>query len=120
MTLSAGDLVVLPFPYTDLTSSKQRPALAVSPGWYNDGSPDALFAYVTSVEQAEEDPFSLPLTAEHLESGQLVKSSWVRTDKLFTLERTLVRKTVARLNPGVLEDVRQRVTSLVAGKQPEA
>lgn len=119
MAYAAGEVVVLPFPYTDLSSSKQRPALVVSPAWYNDEGPDALFAYVTSVEQPEDDPFSIPLTEEGLADGRLVKPSWIRTDKLFTLEQTLVRKPVAQLDEPTLALVRRLVASLVDGEQPE-
>lgn len=118
MTFEAGKLVVLPFPYTDLSSSKQRPALVVSPSWYNDASLDSLFAYVTSVEQPEADPFAFHLEDGDIAEGALVKESWIRTDKLFSLEQSLVRKTVATLDGRALEQVRRRIISLARGKDP--
>lgn len=118
MTVDAGDLVVLPSPYTDLSSAKQRPALVLSPSWYNGSRDDALFAYVTSVPRPEQDPFALPLSDRDLESGSLVKDSWVRADKLFTIDQALIRKTVARLNGSVLAAVRALACALVRGEQP--
>lgn len=41
------DLVLVPFPFTDLSSTKRRPALIVSPDIYNAGK-DVVIAYVTS------------------------------------------------------------------------
>ncbi len=41
------DIVLVPFPFTDLTSTKKRPALVVSPDDYNAGS-DLVLAFLTS------------------------------------------------------------------------
>lgn len=118
MPLAAGDVVVLPFPYTDVSSSKQRPALVGSPGGSNEEAMDGLFASVTSVEQPTTDPFALPLQDEDLSQESLVKESWIRSDKLFTIEQGLVRKTVARLDEHKLESVPERIGELIAGKDP--
>lgn len=72
MDAEAGDLVVLPFTYTDLSSSKQRPALVLSPAWYNQENEDALFAYVTSVPQDPEDRFAVHVTSQEIASGSPV------------------------------------------------
>ncbi len=44
---SCWDIVLVPFPFTDLTTSKKRPALVVSPDSYNSG-PDVIIAFITS------------------------------------------------------------------------
>lgn len=118
MRLRSGDVVVVPFPHTDLSSSKRRPALVVSPAWYNAEREDALVAYVTSVEQPPADPFSVGITNEDLSDGELVKPSWIRVDKLFMLEQSLVRKTVASLDEDTLEEVRRLAGALVRGQEP--
>ena len=43
-----GDIVLVLFPFTDLTSSKRRPALVVSPDPFNDGMQDVVLAAITS------------------------------------------------------------------------
>ncbi len=75
---------------------------------------------MTSVPQSPEDPFALHVTGQQLESGTLVKPSWVRTDKLFTTDQQLVRKAVARLDATTLGQVRRRATALVSGNRPDA
>lgn len=113
--MEAGDVVVLPFPYTDLRSRKLRPALVLSPAWYNAANEDALLAYVTSVPQ--DSPLALPLTDDELAKGSLAKASWVRADKLFTVEQPLARRTVARLAPTHLARVQDLVCDWVRGVQ---
>lgn len=116
MPLDAGDFAVLPFPYTDMASSKLRPALVLSAAWHNAANQDGLFAYVTSVPQ--DDPFAFPVTDSMLAHGALARPSWVRADKLFTIEQDLVRKAVARLAPTHLERVRDLVCDWVRGVPP--
>ena len=43
-----GDVVLVPFPFTDLTGSKQRPAVVVSSARYHDKRPDLVIMAVTS------------------------------------------------------------------------
>ena len=43
-----GDVVLVPFPFTDLTASKKRPAVVASSGAYNRQRPDIILMAVTS------------------------------------------------------------------------
>jgi len=43
-----GDIVLVPFPFTDLSSSKRRPALVISPDAFNDQTADLVVAAITS------------------------------------------------------------------------
>lgn len=48
MTFQRGDVVLIPFPFTDLTATKTRPAIVVSSAAYQRTRPDLLLAYVSS------------------------------------------------------------------------
>lgn len=111
MPLEAGDLVLVPFPHTDLTSGKKRPALVLTSAAYNASSPDAVVAYVTS--QPQEGPWSVPIADADLASGSLVKPSWVRVDRLATFDQRLVRNVAAKLRGARLEEVRARLRKLL-------
>src|SRR5256885_13254971 len=54
-----GDIVLVPFPFTDLSSSKRRPALVVSPDWFNSSNQDLVLVGITS--QIGDDPRSVLL-----------------------------------------------------------
>ena len=43
-----GDIVLVPFPFTDLTSSKKRPALVISPDSFNSQQQDLVVVAITS------------------------------------------------------------------------
>ena len=91
-----GDLLLVPFPFSDLSAAKRRPVLALTgPDSYG----DFIALPVTSRPQAEH---GLPLTTADLVQGTLPAPSWVRTDRIFTLNASLVVKTVGRVDDRVV------------------
>lgn len=103
-----GDIVLVSFPFTDLSSSKRRPALVVSPDSFNDATADLVLAAITShiVEDA-----ALTIVEEDCIDGTLPKTSALKPTKLFTLHSSLVLKKVCALRrdklDAVLDDLRQ-------------
>jgi mRNA interferase MazF len=86
-----GDLLLVPFPFSDLSAAKRRPVLAITdPDAYG----DFIALPVTSRPQAQH---GLPLVADDLVRGRLPAPSWVRTDRIVTLNSSLVIKTVGRV-----------------------
>jgi hypothetical protein len=53
------------------------------------------------------------MTDQDLESGSLVRESWVRVDRLATLDQRLIQKTVALLSQAHLERIRTRLRDLL-------
>lgn len=105
---SRGEIVLVSFPFADLSSSKRRPALVVSPDSFNQTMQDLVLAAITS--QGVEDG---PLTIEPGDciDGILPRKSIVKPAKLFTMHTTLVLKKICTLGPekvsGVLTEIRQ-------------
>jgi mRNA interferase MazF len=98
-----GDIVLVPFPFTDLTSSKRRPALVISPDSFNAQQQDLVVAAITS--QVPDITDSLVLTSQDFSSGTLPKISLVKPNKLFTIHSTLVINRVAVLKDEKIEEV---------------
>jgi mRNA interferase MazF len=91
-----GDLLLVPFPFTDLSAVKRRPVLAVTA---SDSYGDFNALPVTSRPQTEH---GLALTAADLVSGSLPTASWIRTNRVVTLNASLVVKTVGRVSDAVV------------------
>lgn len=89
MMFERGCLLLIPFPFSDLSATKRRPVLVLTEP---DGYGDFIALAVTSKQRHEH---SLPLEAPHLASGSLPVSSWVRTDRVVTLNASLVIKSIA-------------------------
>ncbi|SFC95611.1 mRNA interferase MazF [Thiohalospira halophila DSM 15071] len=91
MTGEPGSLVAIPFPYTDLSTSKRRPALVLT-------SPDEREDFlVLAVTSRETEGAAEVLETPDLEEGRLPRRSWVRVDKAFTVNSSLVQKEYGRL-----------------------
>ena len=83
-----GDIVLVPFPFTDLSSSKRRPALIVSPDWFNSSNQDLVLVAITS--QIGDDPRSVLLDEADFVGGRLPKRSMVKLAKVFTIHSALI------------------------------
>ncbi|WP_019989280.1 type II toxin-antitoxin system PemK/MazF family toxin [Rudanella lutea] len=87
-----GDLVVVHFPFTDITSTKRRPALVISNEVINQTG-DYLLMQVTS--QVKHDGLSIPLLAANYSGAPLPLTSFVRIHKIFLLNESLIVRKVA-------------------------
>ena len=76
----AGDIVVLPFPQTNLQAGKRRPALVLA------SLPDDDLVLCQITSQSRSDPYSLSLTAADFQHGRLAVDSYARVNRLFTVE----------------------------------
>ena len=99
--------MLVPFPFTDLTSSKKRPALVLSPDSFNAQQQDLVVVAITS--QLTDSKDAVLLTARDFSAGTLPKTSIVKPTKLFTLHSTLIIKKVAVLKNEKIEEVLQAV-----------
>ena len=93
VTLSPASIVIIPFPFSDLSGSKLRPALVLAATDHDDW----LLCQLTS--KAYTDPSAVQLTDSELSEGSLHKTSFARPMKLFTANADLIVKRVAILNP---------------------
>lgn len=99
MTFKRGEIVGIPFPYSDLTTRKRRPVLILTP---EDARGDFIALAITSVRTAER---AVRIEQANLSSGQLPKISWVRCDKIFTLSVSSIIKRYGTLKEEVLSSV---------------
>jgi len=92
-----GDVILVPFPFTDLTTVKQRPALVLSADWSNTSRDDCVVAAMTSQIPSKLQPDEYWLSASDLVAGGLPKPSLVRLGKFFTISKSLLRKRLGTL-----------------------
>lgn len=90
---AAGAVVLVPFPFTDLSSSKLRPAVVLA----SIERGDLVLCQVTS--NAYADARAVQLVGLDYAQGALNQISYARPGKLFTANDSLVVKQIARLTP---------------------
>ena len=100
-----GDIVVIPFPFSDLSSSKRRPALVAAKASEN----DLILAQITS--RAFCDVYSVELNLDDFASGGLRVLSNVRPNKLFTAESDIILYKIGHLKP---EKIQEAINALVS------
>jgi mRNA interferase MazF len=95
MPFEFGDVVLVPFPFTSQTASKQRPAVIVSSLAYNGVKPDIVLMAITS--QSRPNPALGDVWLRSWQAAGLVKPSAVKP-VFATLERTLVIRQLGALS----------------------
>lgn len=107
VTPTAGAVVLVPFPFSDLSDSKLRPALVLA----NSGKGDWVLCQITSKSYA--DPQAVVLKDIDFSSGSLKVISYARPGKLFTANSLLIVGQVGKLNKEAHKKVVDAIVSLL-------
>ncbi len=102
--MAKGDIVLITFPFTDLSGSKLRPAVVLS-----DNSADLTVCFITTQVHWQESTDVLLLP--NISNG-LKKQSLIRTSKISTLDRKLAKGLLGKLSPSEITDLNQKLKIL--------
>lgn len=94
-----GQVVVLPFPFSDLSATKRRPALVVAslPG------DDVILCQITSVQRT--DSYTVPIGDADFIAGSLAHLSYVRKDRIFTGDSAIITRVAGQLSQRKIDEV---------------
>jgi len=87
------EVVLLPFPYTDLSISKLRPALIISNKKLNN-SEDRICCLITSNSPKQ----GMLIEKNSFERGVLPFKSWVKPQRIFTINSKIIQKGLCKIN----------------------
>jgi mRNA interferase MazF len=113
MSFDRGDVVLVPFPFTDLTTQKQRPGLVISSKDFNDSSPDTIVLAITSQIPKDLQHSEYPLSLDEQKKGGLPKPSVVKATKVVTLSQALIRRTLGRLPEETVDQIVRKLVSII-------
>ncbi|MEK6928628.1 MAG: type II toxin-antitoxin system PemK/MazF family toxin [Nanoarchaeota archaeon] len=99
----AGNIVVVPFPFTDLSSTRKRPALVLS----NLESDDIIICEITSV--IRKDRYAVQLENKDLESGKLKINSIIRPNRIVTIHKSKINYKFGRIKDSKLQEVLEKL-----------
>ena len=102
-----GDVVVVPFPFSDLTQAKKRPALVIA-GLEGD---DLILCQITSQQIA--DKYAIPVDSEDFESGSLKQRSNVRPNRIFTADCRIILYQAGKLKHEKVNEIVERVIEIL-------
>ena len=103
--MKRGDIVLLPFPWTDLKNYTLRPALVISDDSYNKHSNDAIFLFVTTREYKDLYDLRLKKTDSSYKQTGLQAASTFRMGKLATLEQKLALRRLGYADEKLLRKI---------------
>jgi len=107
VTPAAGAVVLVPFPFSDLSQAKLRPAAVLADA----GRGDWILCQITSKPYG--DARSIALDDASFATGSLRVVSYARPGKLFTASRNLMVTQVGILKPELLEEIIEAVVGIL-------
>jgi mRNA interferase MazF len=109
MAYQFGDVVLVPFPFTDQSTTKQRPGVVVSSAAYQRERRDVILMAVTS--QVRGSGAFGELFVQDWQAARLIKPSAIKP-VIATFEQALILRTLGRLSPRDQQSLRETLTSL--------
>jgi mRNA interferase MazF len=107
-TFTKGQIILYPFPYTDLSGQKLRPCLVLS----NEMRDDILLCQITS-QRILADEFSIKLGINETENGTLSIDSLIRCNMLFTADKSYAKSIICNLTSKKYEEVCKKIHKII-------
>jgi mRNA interferase MazF len=111
MNYKQGSILLVPFPFTDLSTSKKRPVLVLSKTNDNKSTDDLLTCAITSKQK--QSAYTQRINQDNLRTGKLPIESTILISKLFSIEKSLIIKELGQLDGKTLESVKKIYCSIV-------
>ncbi|HEV8537864.1 MAG TPA: type II toxin-antitoxin system PemK/MazF family toxin [Bacteroidota bacterium] len=102
-----GDIVVVPFPFSDLTQSKRRPALVLA----SLEGDDVILCQITS--KTMKDSYAIGIDEKDFVTGGLNQSSNVRPNRIFTADNRIILYRAGSLKQEKLTEVVEKVIQII-------
>ena len=102
-----GDIVVIPFPFSDLSGNKRRPAIVLA----DLQGDDIILCQVTS--QQSRDKYAIYLPLNKIEVGSLPTDSFIRPTRIFTADKNIILRKTGRITNSLMEEVISTIKSIL-------
>ena len=102
-----GDVVVVPFPFSDLSQSKRRPALVVA----DLEGDDIILCQITS--QFNKDSYIITIRDEDFKQGNLRQISNIRPNRIFTADKSIIIYKVGTLKKNIIGTIINKIIEII-------
>ena len=103
-----GDIVLFPFPYTDLSNRKIRPCLVLS----EEMNEDVILCQITS-KNINKDQCVVEINKDETIDGSLMIDSYVRTNMIFTAIKNQIHKKLCSVNNKRYEEITNMINKIM-------
>lgn len=104
-----GDVIVVPFPFSDLTLAKRRPALVIA----ELKGDDLILCQITS--QWIKDEYAIPMDEADFAEGTLKQRSYIRPNRIFTADSSIILYKVGRLKQKKIAEAVEKIVYILRG-----
>ena len=108
---SQRDIVLIPFPFSDLSQNKFRPAIVMSNNRYNRKFHDFIAIPLTSNPNTRNH--TVIITNKEMETGNIPIDSVAKADKVFSLEQKIITRVFGQLRQDVFDRVSEELIKLI-------
>lgn len=109
-----GDIVLVPFPFTDFSTLKQRPALVISSNSFNRSREDVILVAITSQIHSAAKGGNYSIKGSEQKRSGLLGEGVVLVGKIITIDQRLVRDRIGTLSPKILEEISGRILKIIS------
>jgi|SRR6185437_5966371 len=103
---AVGSVVLVSFPFSNLKGKKIRPALVLAQVEFD----NLILCQITSKPYSSKT--AIQIESADFEEGKLPVTSYVRPDKLFTADTSIIESTAGKLTTKVQKNILQKVRNL--------
>ncbi len=102
-----GNVILIPFPYSDLTGSKKRPALIISNS--NLKGEDKICCLITSNNPKD----GILISKNSFNFGKLPFKSWVKPHRIFTIDEKIIIRKLAKVKSDFLKQIKDKINYFI-------
>jgi mRNA interferase MazF len=102
-----GNVVVIPFPFSDLSATKRRPALVLA----NLENNDILLCQITS--RFRDEKYVVFLKTSDFTMGTLPVNSYIRSERIFTADKSIILNTVGVVSNEILNKTVENIINIL-------
>ena len=106
-----GDLLLVPFPFSDQSGRKVRPVIVLGNNEFNEHSEDIIVVGVTS--NLSKDKYAIKLDNKDLEEGKLIISCMIKVENILRLDRHLIIKKIGKIKKEKLKEMLSIFNSII-------
>ncbi len=112
--MKKGEVVLITYPFTDLSRKKVRPALVISNDNYNTKQDDIVLLLITSnVSRLSPDDYVLDTNNPEFKNTGLKEASAFRVGKIQTLKKTLLNSRLGFAGSKTLKEIERKLRNLL-------
>ena len=107
-----GNLLLVPFPFSDQSGNKVRPVMVVSNNEFNEHSDDLIVVGVTS--NLSKGKYTLNLSTTDLEEGKLYSKCCIKAENILKIEKSLILKKIGVVKKTKLESTINTIQNIIS------